>query len=838
MDNNVKKGQFFYQDKRLQMSFAERFLARVIISIFWILLSVLSIFFILMKESSLQFLGYFGIIFVLDRLVNLNKPDKYFNKNFDKKIAQSNEKINLIFYCENSVKKIIKEVFDKTLINGGNFYLQLLNEFLDDKTFRDILSRLEINVNEFQGAINEILKKNLEKKSKKELLEMINNLVVAAYFLRDKNFISKKDIFAAIFYIKDSEVERIKNYFRIEAEDVLVSTIFAEFKKQLIIKNLPETRGEFAKQYKSKEHKIMNKAWTARPTPFLDSISTDLTDLARAGKIGFLIGHNNEMRQLINILSKANNNNVLLVGEPTSGIGSIVRHLAFLISQDEVPEKLFDKRLVMLSIENLISGGTPQEIIERVQKMINEILEAGNVILFIPDIHNLFKTSGENYLSAAEVLLPILSKNNFQIIGSTTPIFYKKDIESRSDFNSLFEVIRVNEISEDEAITFLTYSALILEKQTKIKITYSAIKNAVKIAHRYFKDKMLPLSADDLLKEAVADVKNLKQKILTGDDVIRVSQQKINVPLKFAEKEEAQKLLNLEELIHQSLIDQEEAVKEVSKALREYRAGLSRKGGPIATFLFVGPTGVRKTELSKILARIQFGSEDNMIRFDMSQYQDQKSIYDFVGSPDGSKTGILTEAVRQKPYCLILLDEFEKAHPDLLNLFLSVFDDGRLTDNFGRIINFTNTIIIATSNAHSNLIKEKIETGVSIIEIANELKKRLTEYFKPELINRFSDIIVFKPLSKENIKDIARLNLKTLADNLKKERSIEIIFDETAVEKIAEIGFDPVYGARPLRNAISDNINAILAEKILKSEIKEGDVVKLIFENEKFEIKK
>jgi len=838
MDNNVKKEQFFYQDKRLQMSFGERFLARAIISIFWALLSVLSVFFILMKESSLQFLGYLGIIFVLDRLANLNKPDKYFDKNFNQKIAQSNEKINLIFYCENSVKKIIEDVFDKTLINGGNFYLQLLNEFLDDKTFRDILSRLEINVDEFQGAIIETLKKNLEKKSKKELLEMINNLVVAAYFLKNKNFISKKDIFAAIFYVQDSEVERIKNYFRIEAEDVLVSTIFAEFRKQLVVKNLPETRGEFAKQYKSKEHKIMNKAWTARPTPFLDSISTDLTDLARAGKIGFLIGHNNEMRQLINILSKASNNNALLVGEPTSGIGSIVRHLAYLISQDEVPEKLFDKRLVMLSVENLISGATPQEITERVQKMVNEILEAGNVILFIPDIHNLFKTSGENYLSAAEVLLPILSKNNFQIIGSTTPAFYKKDIESRSDFNSLFEVIRVNEISEDEAITFLTYSALILEKQTKIKITYPAIKNAVKVAHRYFKDKMLPLSADDLLKEAVADVKNLRQKVLTGDDVIRVSQQKINVPLKFAEKEEAQKLLNLEELIHQSLIDQEEAVKEVSKALREYRAGLSRKGGPIATFLFIGPTGVGKTELSKILAKIQFGSENNMVRFDMSQYQDQKSIYDFVGSPDGSKAGILTEAVRQKPYCLILLDEFEKAHPDLLNLFLSVFDDGRLTDSFGRIIDFTNTIIIATSNAHSNLIKEKIEIGVSITEIADELKKRLTEYFKPELINRFSDIIVFKPLSKENIKEIARLNLKTLANNLKTERGIEIIFDETAVEKIAEIGFDPVYGARPLRNAISDNVNAILAEKILRSEIKEGDIVRLIFENGKFEIKK
>lgn len=838
MEIKGQKEQFYYHDRRLEMSFAERVLARAIIGIFWVLLAILSIFFIFMKESSLPFLGCLGIIFILDRLAHVNKPDEYFNKNFDQKIINNKTKVNLVSYCENSAKKILEMVLDKALMNGGNFYLKMLDEFLEEKTFRDILIKLEINPDEFHGAVIETLKKNPEKKSKKELLPMINDLIIAAYFLRNKNFISKKDIFAAIFYTNDPEVERIKNYFRIESNDVEIATIFTEFKKQFISQRLaiPDTRGEFIKRYSQKEHKIMNKAWTARPTPFLDSVSTDLTNLARVGKIGFLIGHDNEMRQLINILSRANNNNALLIGEPSSGIGSIVRHLAYLMSQDEVPEKLFDKRLVMLSIEDLITGAQAQEVTARVQKIVSEILEAGNVILYIPDIHNLLKTSGENYLSAAEVLLPVLTRDNFQVIGSTTPEFYKKEIESRSDFNFIFEPILVNEITEDEALLFLTYSALILEKQYKVNISYLAIKNAVKIAHRYFKDKMLPLSADDLLKEVVADVKNLKQKVVTGDDVIRVSQQKINIPLKFAEKDEAADLLNLEDIIHQNLIDQEEAVKAVSRSLREYRAGLTRKGGPIATFLFVGPTGVGKTELAKILAKIQFGSKDNMIRFDMSQYQDQKSIYDFVGSPEGDKSGALTEAVRQRPYSLILLDEFEKAHSNLLNIFLSVFDDGRLTDNFGRVIDFTNTIIIATSNAHSELIKEKIEAGASIKVIADELKKRLTEYFKPELINRFSDIIVFKPLSKENIKEIARLNLQDLTQNLKIERGIKIDFDETAVEKLAEIGFDPVYGARPLRKAISDNINTILAEKILKSELKEGDEIKLLFEDGKFKI--
>jgi len=839
MEIKGNREQFFYRDVRLEMTFFERILARFIIILFWALMIAASILLILMKESTLRFLGYFGIIFLLDRLVNFNRPNRYFDKSFDRQIlSKSDSKINLWFYCENPVKKILETALDKTFINGGNFYLRLLDEFLNNIRFREIFTKLEINSDEIRGALRENFKKNPDKKTKKELLKMINDLIVGAYFLRDKIFIRMRDVFIGLFYIQDIEVERIKNYFRIQADDVYSATVFSEFKKQIGggLFVTPETRGGFIKEFKRKRHRIMNRAWTARPTPFLDSVSIDLTDLARAEKIGFLIGHEQETRQLINVLSRATRNNVLLVGEPSIGIGAIVRHVAYLIIKDEVPPELFDKRLLMLSIDEFVAGCEPQEVTERVQKIVREILEAGNIIIFIPDIHNLLRTSGQNYLSAAEVLLPILSRGNFQIVGATTPQAFKKDIESREDFISTFEIIKVNELSEEEAILFLTYTSLILEKTYKVSITYSAIKNAVKIAHRYFRDKLLPLSADDLLKEVLADVRNLNQKVVTGDDVIRVSQQKINIPLKFAESEEASKLLNLESLIHERLIDQEEAVQEVSKALREYRTGLSRKGGPIASFLFVGPTGVGKTELSKILAKIQFGSETNMIRFDMSQYQDKKSIFDFVGTPEGDKPGALTEAVRQKPFSLILLDEFEKAHSDLLNLFLSVFDDGRLTDNFGRIIDFTNTIIIATSNAHSNLIKERIEAGISIEDIAAELKKRLTEYFPPELLNRFSDIIVFKPLTPNDLLKITQLLLNDLAKELEAERGIKLFFDEKAVNQLVEIGYDPVYGARPLRKVISDNIKAILAEKILQSEIKIGDELLLTFENNKFSL--
>ena len=322
--------------------------------------------------------------------------------------------------------------------------------------------------------------------------------------------------------------------------------------------------------------------------------------------------------------------------------------------------------------------------------------------------------------------------------------------------------------------------------------------------------------------------------MLQADDVIAVVERKINIPIQRAGKKETEKLLNLENIIHQSLIDQEQAVSNVSRALREYRSGLSRKGGPIASFLFVGPTGVGKTELSKILAKIQFGSENLMVRFDMSEYQTKESIMRFIGTPDGKISGSLTDAIMQKPFSLVLLDEFEKAYPDILNLFLQVFDDGRLTDSLGRTVDFSNTIIIATSNAHSNFIKDRIEAGDKIEKISEELKKKLTEYFKPELLNRFSQIMVFKNLSQEDIAAVAKLQLKSLAKDLE-EQGIDFLCDEEATRKIAELGYDPVFGARPLRGVISEKIRSVLAEKILRGEIVKGDSVKIGVKNKEID---
>jgi len=401
----------------------------------------------------------------------------------------------------------------------------------------------------------------------------------------------------------------------------------------------------------------------------------------------------------------------------------------------------------------------------------------------------------------------------------------------------MFEVLQVQELTQEESVRFLVFDSLILEKSYKIFISFKAIKKAVELAYRYFRQKVLPLSAEDLLKQALAEAARQRLKRVDEDLVIAVAEERSQIPIQRAGEKEIKQLLDLEKLIHERLVNQNQAVNAVAEALREYRSGLARKGGPIAAFLFVGPTGVGKTELSKILAKLQFGSENAMIRFDMSEYQEKQTISRFLGAPSFNVSGALTDSVLQKPYSLILLDEFEKAHPDILNLFLQVFDEGRLTDSLGRLVDFQNTIIIATSNAHSEFIVKNLEAGQPIEAIADELKKKLTSIFKPELLNRFSDVIVFRNLELQEIKSIVQIQLNDLAKSLKETQNIGLDFEEGAISEIAELGYNPVFGARPMRQVISSKIKSRLSEKILKKEIGRGNSLKVSFENNDFQFK-
>ena len=562
----------------------------------------------------------------------------------------------------------------------------------------------------------------------------------------------------------------------------------------------------------------------------------DLTDLASKMKLGFLVGHEQEFDSLMNVLARPGRNNVLLVGEPGTGKETMVANLAIKIIKDEVPGNLFDKRLIALNIGNVTSGtNNVGELQNRFQKLAKEMLEAGNIVLYIPNIYTLKQTNVEGAgINAADLLKPIFQSGLVPVIGTATEQEYRRLLDTDVEFAGMFEIIRLQEISEDEAIQILSYEALSLEKQYRIVISYKAIKRAVFLSKRYLRDKLLPASATDLLRETVVYIKSIGKKIVSEDDIIDMVEAKTRIPMANVTKQEAEQLLNLEDKLHQRMIDQEEAIKSVAEALREYRAGLSNKSGPIASFLFVGPTGVGKTELAKSLAVIYFGSESKMIRFDMTEYQDVESVQRFIGSPDGEKLGALTEAVRIHPFSLILLDEFEKASQNIMNLFLQVFDDGRLTDSTNRVIDFSNTIIIATSNALSSFIKEELDKGTEYKQLSEQIKLKLTSVYTPEMLNRFSKILVFKPLSPDDILEITKLQIKNLAEQIFNDKEIKLSVSDSAIAELARLGFDPVFGARPLQGVIREKIKSEIANKILKQELVSGDEIIIDFQNNEF----
>lgn len=826
-----KEINFYFEEPRLNFSVFSDFLFRFIASVSYIFLIGLCFTLLFSDIVNLKFLGILILFFLIDRLFHFNQAEKFLWE-IDKTLKR---KINLANFISKKAKNILIVSYHKAKILNTNFYLIFLKEAFKEKEIEDIFKRLEIKKDDFLKRIDLEMKNNIIEQQ--DLDVEINKLVLEGFKealeLKEK-FIELRNLLIALLKIEDRAILNIFDFFNLKLDDLRELSVYSRFKKLMIFKRGSVFLGEFTKYFTLKKEKIlMNLAWTARPTPILDSFSTDLTYLAKKEKIGFLIGHQKEFERLINIVSKETKPNALLIGEPSSGKTTIINHLAYILTHEKVPEKIFDKRLVKLDLALIMSNASLEVIIDRLKKIINEIVVAKNIILYLPDFDKFAKSTEKNTLTPLDILIPILKNDEIPTIAEANFKEYKQFLENKSEVLDLFEIIKVEEISENEALRFLVFSSLVLEKKLKIKITFSALKKAVELAKKYFRERLLPSSADELLKQALNYAKENKIKLVDEKIIFKIAQERTNIPLQTLGSEEKQILLNLEEIIHQDFIDQEIAVKAVANALKQYRAGLKRQEGPIASFLFVGPTGVGKTELAKILTKVQFGSENEMIRFDMSEFQEKNSIVRFLGGIEGDVNS-LTNLVYDKPYSLILLDEFEKAHPDILNLFLQVFDDGRLTDILGRTVDFKNTIIIATSNAYSDFIKQSLEEGKLMEDISEEIKKKLTNIFRPELINRFSDIIVFRDLGFEEIILIAHLQLKKLAKNLKEVRNIEIKFNDLAVKKIAELGYDKIFGARPLRKVINDKIKSVLAEKILKDEIIKGDVIEVSFENNEF----
>ena len=668
--------------------------------------------------------------------------------------------------------------------------------------------------------------------------------------------------------------------------------------------NLSRAREELLRAC-GKEESTENKE-NSSTTPTIDQYARDLTQAARAGELDPVIGRLNEIERIVQILSRRRKNNPVLIGEPGVGKSAVVEGLAQLIVEGSIPEILRDRRVVQLDLPGMLAGAKYRgEFEERLKNAMKEVHTAGNIILFIDEMHTLVGAgAAEGSIDAANILKPMLARGELQCIGATTLSEYHKHIEKDAALERRFQPVMVGEPSKDEAVAILMGLRDRYEAHHKVRITDNAIEAAVSLSDRYISDRCLPDKAIDLIDEAASRVRikaftapldlkeqeeqlevltketeaavasenfekaaelrdqkkrlqnemderrkewehqrNEKYELVDEEHVAQIVSTWTGIPVTRMTEDEATRLLRLEAILHNRVVGQEEAVKAVSRAVRRARAGLKDPRRPIGSFIFLGPTGVGKTELCKALGEALFGDENSVIRIDMSEYMEKHSVSRMIGSPPGyvgyEEGGQLTERVRRKPYAVVLLDEVEKAHPDVFNVLLQILEDGRLTDGQGRVVDFKNTVIVMTSNAGAHTIKKQRSMGFGSSSTHSEkdyeamkdsIMDEVKRTFRPEFLNRVDELIVFHALDEANIREIAALMLREVSRRME-EQGMFFTFDDEAVAVLAQAGYDTQYGARPLRRAIQRQVEDALSEEILSGRIRIGEKVLISAQN-------
>lgn len=808
-------------------------------------------------------------------------------------------------FTDNAIKVI--EAAESSAISLSQTYVgseHLLIGLLSvDGVAKRVLEENGVSYDKFMELVNKLLTPgnvavgsadNMTPRAKKVIALAANE----AYRLNSQK-IGTEHILIALLKEGDSIAIRLLNTIGVNLQKMYIDILTA------LGLDISQARNDYA-NYKNSGNS--NKS----QTPTLDLYSRDLTEYAKTGKLDPVIGREAEVQRVIQILSRRTKNNPCIIGEPGVGKTAIAEALAERIAEGRVPDTIRGKRVVTLDMSGMVAGSKYRgEFEERIKKVIDEVVKNGNVLLFIDEIHTIIGAGGaEGSLDASNILKPSLARGELQVIGATTREEYRKRIEKDAALERRFQPVVIEEPSEEESILILKGLREKYEDHHKVRITDEALEAAVKLSARYINDRYLPDKAVDLMDEAASKarlsvfntkpesrtiekriaeleeqkeeaIKNeaydvasslkreqtkLKQKfaelklaeeqkkqqktIVVGEDEIAgVVADWTRIPVNKLKQSENDRLMKLENVLHERVVGQDEAVKAVSKAIRRGRVGFNAQGRPIGSFLFLGPTGVGKTELSKALAEAVFGNEASMIRVDMSEYMEKHSVSKMIGSPPGyvghEEGGQLSEKVRKNPYSVILFDEIEKAHPDVFNVLLQVLDDGRITDSQGRLVSFKNTIIIMTSNAGAQKIITPKKLGFKAEEnkeadyqlMKDGVMAEVKRIFKPEFLNRIDETIVFHTLSEEELKKIVKIMVKDLAERAKEQMGLKLKFTETAIKHLAKIDKEANYGARPLARKIKTEVEDLLATEVLLGHIKHGNEVKIGCKEGKIELK-